>query len=382
MGFGRKNHVKIDPTNYSLMLLGEAKVGKTSVMKEVLEKLVGSSGYLFAEIGRERGADAIENINYINCPEWSMDYDDDDNAIGWEDLVDDICENKTSDPDYKDLKVLVIDTYDQYIDIAIAQAILLWNRKNPDKRAETLNQSWGGFGSGKKVIDLMFEQIDRLNKVGVKVWWIGHIKTKSVTDVVSGETYDVLTSDQQQNYFLALKKNLHFLGMAYIDREIASEKTGKRNLVTKKEETKSVVKSEARKIRFRDDSYSLDAGSRFSEIADVIDLDADQFITALKDAIKAEAEKDSSVSIAQRVEKETELEEKRMAEIAAAEEKNKAMKEIKEVIDKVMDFIKENKSNMTVVKPILAKCKELGVANPTEINKLEDALEVAKLIEG
>ena len=382
MGFGRKNHVKIDPTNYSLMLLGEAKVGKTSVMKEVLEKLVGSSGYLFAEIGRERGADAIENINYINCPEWSMDYDDDDNAIGWEDLVDDICENKTSDPDYKDLKVLVIDTYDQYIDIAIAQAILLWNRKNPDKRAETLNQSWGGFGSGKKVIDLMFEQIDRLNKVGVKVWWIGHIKTKSVTDVVSGETYDVLTSDQQQNYFLAIKKNLHFLGMAYIDREIASEKTGKRNLVTKKEETKSVVKSEARKIRFRDDSYSLDAGSRFSEIADVIDLDADQFITALKDAIKAEAEKDSSVSIAQRVEKETELEEKRMAEIAAAEEKNKAMKEIKEVIDKVMDFIKENKSNMTVVKPILAKCKELGVANPTEINKLEDALEVAKLIEG
>ena len=382
MGFGRKNHVKIDPTNYSLMLLGEAKVGKTSVMKEVLEKLVGSSGYLFAEIGRERGADAIENINYINCPEWSMDYDDDDNAIGWEDLVDDICENKTSDPDYKDLKVLVIDTYDQYIDIAIAQAILLWNRKNPDKRAETLNQSWGGFGSGKKVIDLMFEQIDRLNKVGVKVWWIGHIKTKSVTDVVSGETYDVLTSDQQQNYFLALKKNLHFLGMAYIDREIASEKTGKRNLVTKKEETKSVVKSEARKIRFRDDSYSLDAGSRFSEIADVIDLDADQFITALKDAIKAEAEKDSSVSIAQRVEKETKLEEKRMAEIAAAEEKTKAEKEVKEVIDKVMNFIKENKSNKTVVKPIPAKSKELGVSNPTDIDKLEDALAIAKLIEG
>ena len=82
MGFGRKNHVKIDPTNYSLMLLGEAKVGKTSVMKEVLEKLVGEDGYLFAEIGRERGADAIENINYINCPEWSMDYDEDDNAIG------------------------------------------------------------------------------------------------------------------------------------------------------------------------------------------------------------------------------------------------------------------------------------------------------------
>ena len=380
MGFGKKNHVKIDPTNYSLMLLGEAKVGKTSVMKEVLEKLVGEDGYLFAEIGRERGADAIENINYINCPEWSMDYDEDDNAIGWEDLVDDICDNKTSDEDYKNLKVLVIDTYDQYIDIAIAQAILLWNRKNPDKRAETLNQSWGGFGSGKKVIDLMFEQIDRLNRVGVKVWWIGHIKTKSVTDVVTGETYDVLTSDQQQNYFLALKKNLHFLGMAYIDREIVSQKTGKKNLVTKKEETKSVVKNEARKIRFRDDSYSLDAGSRFGEIVDVIDLDADQFIAALKDAIKAEAEKDTSVSIEQRVEKETELEEKRMAEIAAAEEKNKAAKEVKSVINDIVAFIQENKSNMAKIKPILAKCKEIGVTNPTEITNLEDALKVAELI--
>ena len=380
MGFGRKNHVKIDPTNYSLMLLGEAKVGKTSVMKEVLEKLVGEDGYLFAEIGRERGADAIENINYINCPEWSMDYDEDDNAIGWEDLVDDSCDNKTSDEDYKNLKVLVIDTYDQYIDIAIAQAILLWNRKNPDKRAETLNQSWGGFGSGKKVIDLMFEQIDRLNRVGVKVWWIGHIKTKSVTDVVTGETYDVLTSDQQQNYFLALKKNLHFLGMAYIDREIVSQKTGKKNLVTKKEETKSVVKNEARKIRFRDDSYSLDAGSRFGEIVDVIDLDADQFIAALKDAIKAEAEKDTSVSIEQRVEKETELEEKRMAEIAAAEEKNKAAKEVKAVINDIVAFIQENKSNMAKIKPILAKCKEIGVSNPTEITNLEDALKVAELI--
>lgn len=382
MGFGKKNHVKIDPTNYSLMLLGESKVGKTSVIKEVLEKLVGENGYLFAEIGRERGADAIENINYINCPEWSMDYDEDDNAIGWEDLVDDICDNKTSDDDYKNLKVLVIDTYDQYIDIAIAQAILLWNRKNPDKRAETLNQSWGGFGSNKKVIDLMFEQIDRLNKVGVKVWWIGHIKTKSVTDVVTGETYDVLTSDQQQNYFLALKKNLHFLGMAYIDREIALEKTGKRNLVTKKEETKSVVKAEARKIRFRDDSYSLDAGSRFSNIVDVIDLDADQLIDALKNAIKSEAEKDSSISIEERMEKEEELKEKRMKEIAEAEERNKAAKEVKEVVDKILDYIKDNKSDLNKVKPILAKCKEYGVKSPAELTDLEEALEVAKLIEG
>ena len=380
MAFGKRNHVKVDPTAYSLMLLGEPKIGKTTVIMEVLEKLVGIDGFMFVELGRERGADAIEGIPYINCPEWSADYDELDNSIGWEDLVEDICDNKMEE--YKDLRVLVLDTYDQYITIAEDEALALWNRKNPDKRAETLNQSWGGFGSNKKVIDLMFEQIDRLNKVGVKVWWIGHIKTKSVTDVVTGETYDVLTSDQQQNYFLALKKNLHFLGMAYIDREIALEKTGKRNLVTKKEETKSVVKAEARKIRFRDDSYSLDAGSRFSNIVDVIDLDADQLIDALKNAIKSEAEKDSSISIEERMEKEEELKEKRMKEIAEAEERNKAAKEVKEVVDKILDYIKDNKSDLNKVKPILAKCKEYGVKSPAELTNLEEALEVAKLIEG
>ena len=87
----------------------------------------------------------------------------------------------------------------------------------------------------------MFDYKKRLKKVGVETIVIGHVKTKDVTDVVSGETYQTLTSDQQQNYFNALKKQLHFLGLAYIDRSIKTEKTGKKNIVTKKEETKNVV---------------------------------------------------------------------------------------------------------------------------------------------
>ena len=69
-----------------------------------------------------------------------------------------------------------------------------------------------------------------------------------------------------------------------------------------------------------------------------------------------------------------------MAEIAAAEEKNKAAKEVKSVINDIVAFIQENKSNMAKIKPILAKCKEIGVTNPTEITNLEDALKVAELI--
>ena len=66
MGFGKRNHVKLDPLAYNILLLGESKIGKTTLIKEVCEKLAGEDGYLFLEIGQERGADAIENINYIN----------------------------------------------------------------------------------------------------------------------------------------------------------------------------------------------------------------------------------------------------------------------------------------------------------------------------
>ena len=134
MAFGKRNHVSLNPLNYNICLLGESKIGKTTVIKEFCEKLTNNieGGYLFAEIGQERGADAIEGIKYVNCPAWDMDYDEDTNSVGFGDLVEDIIENKTSD--YKNLKVLVWDTYDQLINIAEQKSIELYNKIAPDKK--------------------------------------------------------------------------------------------------------------------------------------------------------------------------------------------------------------------------------------------------------
>ena len=193
---GSKNHVKVDPTNYGLMLLAPAKHGKTTLIKEAME--IMGKNYLFVELKSERGADAIENIQYINCPSWSEDYNEDDNSIGWEELVDDICENPT---DYN-LDCIIMDTYDQYITMAEERIIYLHNKQNPDRRTTQFNACFGGFGApSKKAIEIMFEQIERLNKVGVKVWWIGHTKLRTITDETGEYSYDILTSDQQSNYF-------------------------------------------------------------------------------------------------------------------------------------------------------------------------------------
>ena len=100
----------------------------------------------------------------------------------------------------------------------------------------------------------------------------------------------------------------------------------------------------------------------------------------MTDAIKAEIAK-GSTSYEDSKKAEEKAEAKRMKEIAEAEEKNKAKKEVGVVIEKINDYLKENKSDVAKIKPILAKCKEFGVKTPSELTSLEDALAVLEVIE-
>lgn len=382
MAFGRKNHVNLDPLAYNICLLGESKVGKTTLIKEVCEKLSGEDGYMFMECGSERGADAIEGINYINCPEWNMDYDELTNSAGFADVCEDIIENKTSD--YPNLKVVIWDTYDHLITIAEDEAVRLWNKDcrdsgHPEKGVKTINAAWSGYGRGeKKAMELMFDMMARLRNVGVATIVIGHVKTKDVSDVVTGESYQILTSDQQQNYFNALKKNLHFLGLAYIDRNIVKEKTGRKNAVTKKDETVNKVSSESRKIKFRDDSYAVDSGSRFANIIPEIDMNADEFIKALTDAIMAEQSK-SGISVADAKKAQKKVADAEAKRVAKHEKETKTQKELDEIVADIVSWFAANKSDINAVKPVLEACKTRGYSNPKEITSVDDAKEILAL---
>ena len=70
----------------------------------------------------------------------------------------------------------------------------------------------------------------------------------------------------------------------------------------------------------------------------------------------------------------------KMKEIAKAEKAKKVQKSVDEIMDKVLEFVKENKSNMTVIKPIVDRCKEAGV-KPTEVTDIELAKELLAMIE-
>lgn len=311
--FGEKREICIDPLAYNIGLIGESGIGKSTVIKEVCETLVGDEGYIALDIGKEDGHDAINGIVSAKIPDWAT----------FKEFCDDVIENKLTD--YKELRVVILDTFDQLLEITEPEVIRLHNRANPDKpKITSIKAAFGGFMAGEdKAIQLVLDKLWELKGVGVSFIAIGHTKKKDVEDPITGESYSILTTNMSQRYFNALKTKLHFLGVAYIDREIVKQKTGKKNVVTKEEEIKGRVLSESRRISFRDDNYSVDSKSRFADIVDEIPLDADAFIKALKDAILAEhskggksVEQSEKELAASRKKKEKELAEKQKADAA------------------------------------------------------------------
>lgn len=380
MAFGKRNSVNLDILSYNIMLLGESGAGKTSLINNVCTKYTGNpKSALFLEIGLERGADAISGINSINCPEWDMDYDEFDNAAGFYTVCEDIIENKTAE--YPDLKVVVWDTLDQLISVTEAEVIRMWNREcraagHPEKAAKTINGCYSGYGRGeKKAIEMMLDVMNRLRRVGVATIIIGHVKTKSIEDPLTGQSYQILTSDQQQNYFNAIKKNLHFLGLLYIDRELAAEKTGKKVFGTNKDETINRIVGEARKVRFRDDGAVVDCKSRFADIVPEIDCDAEQFINAIEDAIKSEQAK-SGVSLREAKKKQAKHEAELEARVAKNESVAKSQKKLDTIIVDIVSYFTENKSDIDKIKPVLKKIKAEGYSNPKDIDDIDFAKQI------
>ena len=348
--------------------MGSPKVGKTSILKEVYEKVAGEEGYIFLEMYKEKGASKIENIIYEDVETWEK----------FDEIVSDIEENK--DSDYPNLRVVVIDTWDNAIALAEKEAIRLYNKENPDNKKKTVNEIYGGYQRGQdKAADLLDEMTFRLENVGVKVSIIMHVKNKDIQDLYSDKTYQQLTSDVTQKYFNRIKRNVDLVAVAYIDREIALEKTGKKDFKGK-EQTKGVIKDEVRKIKFRDSGYAIDAGGRLRYIVEEIPFNADDFISAIEDALKKEVES-AGVSLKERAKEDAKNEKEAIKKASENSAKARESKIDPERNAELMEQIKPVFMNKEAPKEILDQAKAYMKENDIPNFKDIDSIPTAKLEE-
>lgn len=279
--FGKKNVVSKNIFDYNIMLLGEAGVGKTTTIADVMRKFCNDNQYLMLQIGKEDGCKAISGLMWDSVRTWKE----------FTSFVDEVVKNRD---DWGELKCVVVDTIDQLIDICTPQVLKEWNVSNMGKKdfapAKTLNQAWGGFGKADEyMMSLILDQMWKLKSVGVSVFTIGHTRRRDVVDPVSGLTYSTMSAAIPLKDFDALKTKMDIVAIAYVDREMTSREFGRENIVTKKKSTINEVSNEVRKIAFRSSAYVLDSKSRFPDIVEEVPMNASAFVKAIQDAIDAAA---------------------------------------------------------------------------------------------
>ena len=281
MAYGKKNTIDTDLSKVIFGLLGESGVGKSTTLYHMADTLFGDDGYILLDMGSEFGSEYIEGVVAEQVETYKK----------FLDVTNDIIKNK--DKDYPNLKVVICDTLDALFEIGEPYLVKLYTQEHMGEKGfvvpKTINGVEGGFGRGMdRLIDMVVDQIVKLRRAGVGFWYTGHVKRRSADDVFSGETYDQLTTNMTQRYFNAIKNKTHALGIAYIDRTLIQQEIGDENPVTHKKKVVNKVTSESRKVKFRDDSYTADSKSRLKYIVDEVNLDENEIIKALKDAIAEE----------------------------------------------------------------------------------------------
>lgn len=282
--FGKRVNVATDLSKYMIGVMAPSGFGKTTLMYQMCEKEFGPDGYIILDMAQEDGVAALQGAVAEKVTTWKK----------MREVVDDIVKNKTTD--YPDLKVVILDTLDAAFEAAEQYAVDTFNRENMGKqgftKASSINSVEGGYGRGlEKVIEYVKKEIVRLQSVGVGVYWTAHVKEKDQVDLFTGAQYTTLTANMSMKYFSSIRNSSHVVAFGYFDRSIEKQAVGDVNPITKKSKERKAVLAESRKLKFRDDAMIADAKSRFSEITDEIDLDADLFITAIKEAIEAERAK-------------------------------------------------------------------------------------------
>ena len=273
----KRNKIRAELSNYGLyMFLGVPKSGKTSLTTKIAETAYGSTdAQLLVSFSDEEGYHSIDDILVERINDWDeeeyeseTDFDEEGNPVvyrGFVQLVDELVETKKTNG----FKIITLDTFDKLVEVGIKEVLRI-SRKETGKKAKSLNDALNGYGRGRdKLVELILEQINRLISAKYVVFVISHIKKKEMTDVITGESYEVITNNLRSDVYSQLANIAQMITMLTIDRIV--------------EEGKQV--GSTRTMWFRSNGM-LDCGCRFPDMPEKLPLSAENFMLAFETGVK------------------------------------------------------------------------------------------------
>lgn len=284
--FGKINVMSEKFEDYNYAILGQGGIGKTTLAYE-LGKLVAKNdeGTFIITCGLENKTTHIPNAFADDAPDFKTLIE----------IVNDLCENKT---DYPHTKFVAIDSIDEVFRIAEAYIIEEYNKSvDFDKRVRSIKQAYGGYQGGEnRVVDVVLKVISQLEGAGYKLIYIGHTKTKSKVDPMTGVSYDQFTCSVDNKYYTAIKDKVNVVATGYFERDFQNLKK-KDNPFTKEKGaiTTGDLIGQRRVLSLVDDENAIDTKCHFEYIDPKIDFSAVSFIEAVEKAIRLKKENANDV---------------------------------------------------------------------------------------
>lgn len=354
----KRNKVKVDLTSYShYILMGEAKIGKTTTVYELAKQEYSLDEMLLISCGNEQGYKALPDIQYEEVLKFSKKEDSEGNR-GFVQVVDDLVKN------YKELgiKMVVIDTLDTLFDIG-TEHVMEESRRQTGKPSKSLNDCFGGYSRGRdRLLELIMNEIHKLDRLPVALFILGHTKYKGKKDTLTNNEYEQLTTNLRFDFYSPISNSAQMIVNLATERVIEDG-----------------VQIDAKRYMYFTSNGLIDCGSRFEGLPEKLELSAENFMKAFKmgveNSLKKSEVKHNVEELRKEEKKEQELEVKQVQQEVEQQEKEEEQKSVDELKSQLKDKLKDTNAK-NIVKDYM---KEKGVKSVASLDA-EQLQEVLTLL--
>lgn len=356
MALGKKHRVELDIKRYLHLVIGDKKVGKTSLVADLAREIYGSiDKLLIVSIGKEKAYEAIDGAIY-------------EEPQNWQELMA-IVDELANNIDKYDFDLVSFDTIDEIIPMAEAEVMRLHTVAYKEV-PKSFNACFGGYGEPrKKLAELIDEMLLKLDTITHKtgVFFIGHNKIRPIRTKLDTEDYYVISSNLSFDYFNIFAYRCPII--CNIIKEVDTVETGKTEGMGKQQKEILIAEKRDRFMYFRD-SGAVEAGGRFKNMPEKVPYGARNYYDAVIEGIKS--------SIDPKLQDEVSKQIKTTPQKTSTKTPKRTLKTaIAEVIEKAQEVRDHGISQ----NDIMDVFRTVGYPNPNDIPDIEIADNIIKLLD-